>query len=113
MSYRIHILHGSSHGQSQQIRQNKFCNYVITNLRNYVIIIELKVWTPLSLLLLLLSVILLTVKCGVIELDVTGQEELSAMKVTLIFYNEIYKILLASSYFFYILSNKLLSARIS
>ena len=50
MSYRLQILHESSYGQSQQITQKKFCNYVITNLRNYVIIIELKVWTPLSLL---------------------------------------------------------------
>ena len=50
MSYRLQILHGSSYGQSQQITQNKFCNYIITKLRNYVIIIELKVWTPLSLL---------------------------------------------------------------
>ena len=53
MSYRLQILHESSYGQSQQITQNKFCNYVITNLRNYVIIIELKVWTPLSLLFIL------------------------------------------------------------
>ena len=50
MSYRLQILHESSYGQSQQITQNKFCNYVITKLHNYVIIIELKVWTLLSLL---------------------------------------------------------------
>ena len=71
MSYRFQILHGSSYGQSQQITQNKFSNYVITSLLcNYAITkqnanlqrnkemqkaqkvktIELKVWTPLSLL---------------------------------------------------------------
>ena len=40
LSYRLQILHGSSYGQSQQITQNKFCNYVITKLRNYYVIMQ-------------------------------------------------------------------------